>query len=72
MAAAKTQTGRPARLGTPQPHRLFSFWPAVNCDGCSETHAGLAQNRYFEDLAFLNYLKYLQYWRQPAYAKFLM
>ena len=35
-------------------------------------HAGLAQNRYFEDGAFLEYLKYLQYWQQPQYARFVM
>lgn len=32
----------------------------------------LAQNRYFEDEAFIGYLKYLQYWRQPEYTKFIM
>ena len=33
--------------------------------------AGLAQNKYLEDKAFLNYLKYLEYWRQPQYAKYI-
>jgi hypothetical protein len=32
---------------------------------------GLAQNRYLEDPAFLNYLKYLEYWRQPQYARYI-
>ncbi len=32
----------------------------------------LAQNRYFDDPAFCNYLAYLQYWRRPEYAKFIM
>ncbi|KAJ3217130.1 hypothetical protein HDU67_008507 [Dinochytrium kinnereticum] len=32
----------------------------------------LAQNRYFEDEAFLNYLKYLSYWREPKYSKFIV
>ncbi|KAG0461748.1 hypothetical protein HPP92_020224 [Vanilla planifolia] len=32
----------------------------------------LAQNRYFEDEAFIGYLKYLQYWQRPEYIKFLM
>ncbi|CAI9102595.1 OLC1v1000888C1 [Oldenlandia corymbosa var. corymbosa] len=32
----------------------------------------LAQNRYFEDEAFIGYLKYLQYWQQPEYVKFIM
>ncbi|KAJ3110871.1 hypothetical protein HDU96_006176 [Phlyctochytrium bullatum] len=32
----------------------------------------LAQNQYFEDKAFLNYLKYLLYWREPKYAKFIV
>ncbi|XP_030955227.1 mediator of RNA polymerase II transcription subunit 31-like isoform X3 [Quercus lobata] len=32
----------------------------------------LAQNRYFEDEAFIGYLRYLQYWQRPEYAKFIM
>lgn len=32
---------------------------------------GLAQSRYFQDPAFLNYLKYLQYWKRPEYAKYI-
>ncbi|KAD2805320.1 hypothetical protein E3N88_38697 [Mikania micrantha] len=32
----------------------------------------LAQNRYFEDEAFIGYLKYLQYWQQPEYIKYIM
>ncbi|XP_073000706.1 mediator of RNA polymerase II transcription subunit 31 [Typha latifolia] len=32
----------------------------------------LAQNRYFEDEAFIGYLKYLQYWKRPEYIKFIM
>ncbi|XP_078446325.1 SOH1 family protein [Wolffia australiana] len=32
----------------------------------------LAQNRYFEDEAFIGYLKYLQYWQKPEYVKFIM
>jgi len=34
--------------------------------------ADLAQNRYFEDEAFIGYLRYLQYWQRPEYAKFIM
>eukprot|EP00246_Nothoceros_aenigmaticus_P000463 TRINITY_DN10698_c0_g1_i2.p1 TRINITY_DN10698_c0_g1~~TRINITY_DN10698_c0_g1_i2.p1 ORF type:complete len:174 (+),score=23.35 TRINITY_DN10698_c0_g1_i2:52-573(+) len=32
----------------------------------------LAQNRYFDDEAFVNYLKYLQYFQRPEYAKFIV
>ncbi|KAG0597348.1 hypothetical protein M758_UG330600 [Ceratodon purpureus] len=32
----------------------------------------LAQNRYFDDEAFVGYLKYLLYWKQPEYAKYIM
>ncbi|KAJ0961818.1 hypothetical protein J5N97_029646 [Dioscorea zingiberensis] len=32
----------------------------------------LAQNRYFEDEAFIGYLKYLQYWQRPEYVKYIM
>lgn len=31
----------------------------------------LARYNYFDDPAFLNYLKYLQYWRKPEYAQFV-
>lgn len=33
--------------------------------------SGLAQNRYFDDPSFISYIKYLEYWRQPQYAKYL-
>ena len=36
------------------------------------SNADLAQNRYFEDEAFIGYLKYLQYWQQPEYIKYIM
>ncbi|KAI4330808.1 hypothetical protein MLD38_029057 [Melastoma candidum] len=32
----------------------------------------LAQNRYFEDEAFMGYLKYLMYWTLAEYVKFIM
>jgi len=32
----------------------------------------LAQNKYFSDAAFLNYLEYLKYWQQPKYAKLVI
>ncbi|RKO97391.1 hypothetical protein CXG81DRAFT_2656, partial [Caulochytrium protostelioides] len=31
----------------------------------------LAQNGYFDDAEFLNYLRYLQYWCQPQYARYI-
>lgn len=34
--------------------------------------ADLAQNRYFEDEAFIGYLKYLKYWQRPEYIKYIM
>ncbi|ODQ75154.1 hypothetical protein LIPSTDRAFT_34605, partial [Lipomyces starkeyi NRRL Y-11557] len=32
----------------------------------------LAQNSYLEDERFINYLEYLEYWRKPEYAKYLI
>ena len=32
----------------------------------------LAQSRYFQDDAFVGYLRYLQYWKRPEYAKFIV
>ena len=31
----------------------------------------LAQRGYFKEQSFINYLKYLLYWKKPEYAKFL-
>ncbi|XP_058058667.1 mediator of RNA polymerase II transcription subunit 31 isoform X1 [Anopheles bellator] len=31
----------------------------------------LAQRGYFKDTAFVNYLKYLLYWKEPEYAKYI-
>ena len=31
----------------------------------------MAQNLYFEDESFLNYLGYLDYWKTPEYIKFI-
>uniref|UniRef100_A0A182MA23 Mediator of RNA polymerase II transcription subunit 31 n=1 Tax=Anopheles culicifacies TaxID=139723 RepID=A0A182MA23_9DIPT len=30
-----------------------------------------SQRGYFKDAAFVNYLKYLLYWKEPEYAKYL-
>ena len=35
-------------------------------------HADLAQSRYLDDASFIGYLKYLQYWHEPQYAKYVM
>ncbi len=32
----------------------------------------MAQHQFFEDEAFIRYLKYLQYWKQPEYAKYVI
>ncbi|KAL2312025.1 mediator of RNA polymerase II transcription subunit 31-like [Schizosaccharomyces pombe] len=32
----------------------------------------LAQHKYFEDEAFLQYLEYMEYWREPEYVKFII
>ncbi|CAG8502021.1 6192_t:CDS:2 [Diversispora eburnea] len=32
----------------------------------------LAQNGYFEDPTFMNYIKYLNYWQRPEYSKFIV
>ena len=31
----------------------------------------MGQNGHLEDPAFVNYLEYLLYWKQPTYAKFI-
>mmetsp|Transcript_10511 Transcript_10511/g.26670 ORF Transcript_10511/g.26670 Transcript_10511/m.26670 type:complete len:124 (+) Transcript_10511:234-605(+) len=32
----------------------------------------LAQNEYFSDEAFLNYLRYLKYWQEPKYSRMII
>lgn len=32
----------------------------------------LAQNGYFEQESFIDFLSYLKYWKQPEYARFLV
>ncbi|KAI7877971.1 SOH1-domain-containing protein [Lichtheimia hyalospora FSU 10163] len=32
----------------------------------------LAQQQYFKDDAFIRYLEYLQYWKKPEYARFVV
>lgn len=32
----------------------------------------LAQNKYFEDKQFLNYLNHLRYWNEPQFKRFLI
>lgn len=32
----------------------------------------LADNKYFDDPAFLAYLKYLLYWKKPEYSRYIM
>lgn len=54
----------------------------VQCTSCLVLHGwfecsffsqiDLAQNRYFEDEAFIGYLKYLKYWQRPEYIKYIM
>jgi mediator of RNA polymerase II transcription subunit 31 len=31
----------------------------------------LAQNKFFDDESFVNYLKYLQYWKDEKYSKYI-
>ena len=41
------------------------------CPLCCAVRSVLAQRGYFKERAFVNYLHYLQYWKQQEYAKFL-
>ncbi|KAG5183544.1 SOH1-domain-containing protein [Tribonema minus] len=44
----------------------------VQCLASPEYLHFLAQQRYFDDPAFMAFLQYLTYWRRPQYAKYLM
>lgn len=39
--------------------------------GGSGSISVLAQRGFFKDAAFINYLKYLLYWKEPQYARYL-
>lgn len=49
--------------------------PVVSCVSVDvhrfPTRAVIAQRGYFKDTAFINYLKYLLYWKEPEYARYL-
>lgn len=43
----------------------------VQCLASPEYLNWLAQNRYFEDAAFLKYLDYLRYWKRQEYCTYI-
>lgn len=49
---------------------LFSFYDIQN-QLYFNLSTVLAQRGYFKEQSFVNYLKYLLYWKKPEYAKFL-
>lgn len=48
---------------------LCSMSMPLTCSDCLA--ADLAHQGYYEDERFMRYLKYLTYWQQPAYARYL-
>lgn len=52
---------------------LFKKYTLINIVEINSTvlFSVLAQRGYFKDQAFVNYLKYLLYWKEPDYAKFI-
>lgn len=65
-AAAAAMQRHPAKTAVQRAPSVY-LPPAA-----TRASTGLAQNRYFEDDAFLQYLQYLQYWQQPGYARFVV
>uniref|UniRef100_A0A8C8XV04 Mediator of RNA polymerase II transcription subunit 31 n=1 Tax=Panthera leo TaxID=9689 RepID=A0A8C8XV04_PANLE len=51
--------------------RYFQDWFALQIYFLFLCLSVLAQRGYFKDKAFVNYLKYLLYWKEPEYAKYL-
>lgn len=39
---------------------------------CSRSPAVLARSGYFDDAAFVRYLEYLLYWKEPRYAQYIV
>lgn len=58
----------PLPAASPTP---FSTRPLASARTAPYPAAVLAQNRFLADPALVGYLGYLQYWRRPAYAKFV-
>ena len=53
-------------------HRFETELEFVQCLANPYYLHHLALNRFLEEPDFIAYLKYLQYWREPQYAKFLV
>lgn len=60
-----------SRAGNPGAHPSAPFRRPVTLVSVNFV-AALSRARYFEQEAFLNYLKYLQYWKEPRYARHLL
>lgn len=68
---AQLQPGRGAGNGAPAAAGVARQLSDLHlCFRCTLA-PGLAQNRFLDDPAFVHYLKYLEYWRQPQYAKYI-
>ena len=70
MADATNATATAA--DDPERTRFLQELEFVCCLANPKYIAHLAQELYLEDPAFINYLDYLQYWRQAEYASFVV
>lgn len=60
-------------LGQSQLFKLYVIQNVIKIDFIIFSYNKvLAQRGFFKDQAFINYIKYLQYWKDPEYVNFLM
>lgn len=62
----------PIEVGCSDERRFLLELEFVQCLSSPQYLNWLSQNRFFEDQAFINYLAYLKYWKQPEYARFII
>lgn len=62
----------PNTVGCSDERRFLLELEFVQCLSSPQYLNWLSQSRVFEDHAFVNYLAYLQYWKQPDYARFII
>lgn len=58
--------------GIPPEKRFEAELEFVQCLASPDYLNWLAQNKYLEDEAFIRFLEYLKYWKDPAYATFVV
>lgn len=60
------------QTGCSEEQRFIIELELINCLANPQYLNWLAQNKYLQDPSFIAYLNYLQYWKKPEYAKYVL